>query len=146
MLRLANHVYRLKTVKEINAAAELGCHSVTLSPALLEELVNTKYDGSLDLGVPHLKPQGKDFYTQLPNVCERLQPLLITDSLRSSTGSPQQARLDVDYLANEAAELVRALENDPEGKKRLEEAIEMFVQAEQSSKDLIETVAGPSHL
>ena len=34
------------TVKEAMAAGELGCHSATFSPAILDELANLPYEGA----------------------------------------------------------------------------------------------------
>lgn len=141
-----NELHRFKTLKEINAAAELGCHSATLSPELLDELATTKYDSRLDLGSRRSKPQPEAFYSQLPPVSPRLQPLLMTDPLRKPTVHFEPVRIDIDYLANDAVGLVKALDSDPEGKRRLEDAIAMFVQAENASKKLIESLTCPSLL
>lgn len=139
-------VYSFRTLKEVNAAAELGCHSATLSPQLLEELANTKYDSSLDLGSHHAKPKSDAIYTQPPTSSTRLCPLLLTDPLKKSADRFEPVKIEVDYLANDAGELVKALESDLEGKQRLEDAIAMFVQAEEASRTLIESLIHPSVL
>ena len=142
----ADDALRFKTLKEVNAAAELGCHSVTLSPDLLKELANTRYDGSLDLGSHRAKLEPNAFYSQLPTTSTRLQPLLCMDPLKKSTDLFEPVRTEVDYLANDATELVKALDSDPEGKQRLEDAIAMFLQAENASKNLIESLINQSLL
>lgn len=142
----ADELHRFKTLKEVNAAAELGCHSVTLSPQLLEELSKTPYDRGQDLGSHHAKPQPTAFYSQLPATSTRLQPLLQTDPLKKSNDIFEPVKIEVDYLANNAAELVRALDSDPAGKRRLDDALAMFIQAEQASKTLIESLISSNHL
>jgi transaldolase len=128
--------YSFYSIREVIAAAELGCHSVTLSPTILNELSNTNYDTSLDPGVEVLKSEIVNRNaTAAP---KRLQHLLSTDPLASANFVP--ARTDVDYLSNDGAELERALLKDPVGKNRLRDAIALFVRAEAASKLLIEGV------
>ena len=123
-------------MKEVIAAAELGCHSVTLSPTRLDELSNTNYDLSMDRGVEVLKAEianQDDMATP-----KRLQHLLSTDPLVPHQFVP--ARIDIDYLTDGGAELEKVLLNDPAGSNRLRDAIAMFVRAEAASKLLIEDV------
>jgi transaldolase len=128
--------YSFYSIREVIAAAELGCHSVTLSPTILDELSNTNYDTSLDPGVEVLKSEIVNRNaTAAP---KRLQHLLSTDPLASPNFVP--ARTDVDYLSNGGAELERALLKDPPGNNRLRDAIALFVRAEAASKLLIEGV------
>lgn len=125
-----------QNIKEAIATAELGCHSATMSTKVIDDLAATPYDKSLDFGL-HVSKAG------LPDLSvrdtpERLQTLLTCDSLRE--GPFVRARTDVDYLANEGAELVAAMEKDPVGLGRLKDAIALFVWAENGSKDLIESL------
>jgi transaldolase len=93
--------YSFYSIREVIAAAELGCHSVTLSPTILDELSNTNYDPSLDPGVEVLK---SEIVNQNGTAAlKRLQHLLSMDSLASHNFVP--APIDVDYLANGGAEL-----------------------------------------
>jgi transaldolase len=81
--------------------------------------------------VPKLEDPYRDVST--PN---RLRNLLMADPLAAKNFSP--SRTDIDYLANEGAELVKALEADPAAKSRLQDAIALFLKAEVTSKALIE--------
>lgn len=107
-----------------------------MSTKVIDELAATPYDGSLDFGV-HVPKAG------LPDLSvrdtpERLQALLAIDSLRQ--GPFVRTKTDVDYLANDGAELVAAMGKDPVGLSRLKDAIALFVWAENGSKDLIESL------
>jgi transaldolase len=123
-----------RSIKEAIAAAELGCHSATLSPKLLDELAHTKYDQAMDVGKEIMKAENT--YKNAAPVPERLQHLLETDPLAVNGFSP--AQMDIDYLGNGGSGLAKALENDPVGSNRLKDAIALFVRAESASKTLIE--------
>ena len=127
-------MYRFQSIEEVIAAAELGCHSVTLSPTTLKELSSIKYNPCKDRGIEHLKTEiVNQNATAAP---ERLQHLLNTDPLASKPFVP--ARTDIDYLSDGGAELEKALLGDPVGSSRLQDAITMFIGAEAASKSLIE--------
>ncbi|KAK6380874.1 hypothetical protein LTS17_005075 [Exophiala oligosperma] len=100
---------------------------------MLKELADTPYEAEIDPGKNQPKPTEKGFYGQLQDPSPRLQPLLTSDPLAQSKDSWKPASLDVDYLANQASELIKALDNDPA------DAIAMFVKAEMESKALIES-------
>jgi transaldolase len=146
-----DHVCRFRHIREVIAASELGCHSVTVSAAMMRELADTRYSRALDRG-QHRPKSGPDcFYDSLSQPSERLRTLLASDPLTSKFGRFEQADIDVDYLANDAAALTAALEKDAAGRRRLEDAINMFVKAEAASQQLIEssvldTVRGSSVL
>lgn len=106
---------------------------------MIKELAETPYEAEIDPGKYQGKPALKDFYGQLPEPA-RLQPLLMSDPLAQSKDSWKRAFLDIDYLADGARELVNALDGDPAGKNRLDDAISMFIAAETASKSLIESV------
>lgn len=107
---------------------------------MLTELEETPYEAEIDHPRQHhSKPEIKDFYGQLESA-PRLQALLLSDPLKKSTESFKPASLDIDYLADGARELIKALDTDPAGKNRLDDAISMFITAELASKSLIESV------
>ena len=137
---------RFRHIREVIAAPELGCHSVTVSASMIQELADTRYDSRLDIGKHRTKPTDADFYASLPEPSERLQPLLASDPLRDTTTPFQPVDIAVDYLDNNAAMLVEALERDPAGQQRLEDAIALFIRAEQASKALIESITPRSAL
>ena len=100
---------------------------------MLDELASTRYEKSMDLGVEVLKSEYP--YRSTHPAPARLQSLLKTDPLK--TGAFVPARVDIDYLANGGAQLEKALSADPAGSARLNDAIAMFVRAENASKELI---------
>ncbi|KPI40124.1 Transaldolase [Cyphellophora attinorum] len=131
-------------IREVIAASELGCHSVTVSAAMMRELADTNYSRELDRGQHRSKSTPDRFYDSLPQPSERLRTLLASDPLTSRPGQFEQAEIDVDYLANNAAALSAALHRDTAGRRRLEDAINMFIKAEAASQQLIEsTVLDP---
>ncbi|PVH71905.1 aldolase [Cadophora sp. DSE1049] len=131
-----------RSIKEVIAAAELGCYSATLSPTTLDELSQAMYDRSMNLGTKVLK---SDLVNMISNqVPERLRDLLKTDPL--IPGGFRPARTDIDYLANNGAELEKAILSDAACKVRLNDAIAMFMRAETASKTLIEGVLQRSAL
>lgn len=107
---------------------------------MLQELAETPYEPDIDLGNHQIKPAPLRFYEKLQEPSLRLQQLLTSDPLARSKGSFKPASLEIDYLADEARELVKALDADPAGKNRLNDAISMFIHAEMESKSLIESV------
>lgn len=108
-----------------------------MSITVIDELAATPYDKSSDPG-QHVSKAGYvvEFGSRI--MPTRLQGLLDSDPLRE--GPFVQARTDVDYLSNGGAELVTAMEKDPVGLGRLNDAIALFVRAEQASKELIEAM------
>jgi hypothetical protein len=107
-----------------------------MSTAVIDELAATPYDKSLDFGEPVPKAEVVDRSIRTTPV--RLQALLSSDSLRE--GSFVRASIEVDYLANGGANLIAAMEKDPVGLGRLQDAISLFVRAENASKQLIESL------
>jgi hypothetical protein len=109
---------------------------------LLQELVDTKYDSSLDLGDHQSKPPASNFYPSLPAPSGRLRPLLASDPLGDAKVPFQAVDITVDYLDRNAVALEQALKRDSVAKQRLDDAIAMFVRAEEASKVLIESSIG----
>jgi transaldolase len=118
------------------AAGELGCHSATISHMVLTELANLPYDGSKQPGEGVKKPAHP--YKNAAPTPERLKKIAQTDPLIGPNWDGKLSRTDIDYLANGGSELDKANEADPETKKRLREALALFVAAEKRSQAKIE--------
>lgn len=121
------------SIEEVIATAELGCHSATISPRVIDELARTPYDASKDTsGEKTRQKSSRNITDPIP---ERLLHLLAADPL--ATGDFIAARIDIDYLADNGAELEAALGHDPVGRSRLKDALAWFERAENSSKAFI---------
>jgi transaldolase len=118
------------------AAGEMGCHSATISPQVLDELAKLKYDGSKQPGEGVPKPQ--HVYKNAGPTPARLLKLAKTDPLASSGWDAAAADTTVDYLAKGGAALDQAIAKDPIAKARLEDALTLFTGGENRSKDKVE--------
>lgn len=118
------------------AAGEMGCHSATISHLVLTQLANLPYDGSKQPGEGVPKPDHP--YKNAAPTPERLKKIAQTDPLIGPNWDGKLSRTDIDYLANGGAELDKANEEDPQTKKRLREALALFVAAEKRSQAKIE--------
>ncbi|KIW34121.1 uncharacterized protein PV07_00917 [Cladophialophora immunda] len=103
-----------RSLKEVDAAARLGCHSATVTPAIFTELCITKYTGG----------SGK---SQAAPFADQPQPLPLPLT-------------ELDLLAESGKILASALEADTVAGGRLSDAIDRFMGAEVSSKNLIESI------
>lgn len=119
------------------AAGEMGCHHATISPEVLTKLAQLPYDPSKQPGEGIPKPQGYP-YQNAPPTPARLAKLSKTDPLAPAGWDGKLASTDVDYLANNGAELQKAIEADPATKTRLFEALELFKGGEMRSQAAIE--------
>ncbi|KAI6397312.1 hypothetical protein MCOR20_009600 [Pyricularia oryzae] len=125
------------SVEEAMAAAEMGCQSATLSREILTKLAETPYDANTQPGEGRPKPShAYDAPEPLP---ARLQPLLKHDPLTEGWDGSTPST-DVDYLADGGAALQAAIEADPATQKRVRDALEFFVDAEERSRKRIEAV------
>ena len=131
------------SAEEAMAAGEMGCHSATISHTVLNELAARPYD-------PATRPGGGEgvektalqYRDDSPSVPARLRKLLTVDPLRAD-GKPQfslDEAVKIDYLADGGKALDAAIEADPEAKKRLAVALELFTGGENRSKEKIEAV------
>lgn len=131
-------------MKEVIATAELGCHSATMSPTMLETLAQTSYDSASDPG--EARHKSPDPYKDQSLIASRLRPLLEADPLKSASSPFALPSTTVDYLADNGSVLEAVLQKDPAGLNRLMDAIAMFIKAEDGSKAQIEAVMRPSSL
>ncbi|KAF7593230.1 hypothetical protein BBP40_011771 [Aspergillus hancockii] len=123
--------------KEAMAAGEMGCHSATISPQVLTELSKFPYDGSKQPGAGVPKPTHPNHQNAVPTAA-RLRKLATTDPLAAADWDGKLASTDIDYLANDGAELERAIKADPITVTRLKDALELFIGGENKSRVKIE--------
>ena len=118
------------------AAGEMGCHSATISHTVLDQLAKLPYDASKQPGAGRPKPA--HVYKDAAPLSDRLKPLMAIDPLAPAGWDGKLASTDVDYLADGGVALQKAIEADPESKKRLDEALTLFIGGENRSKDKVE--------
>lgn len=115
------------SAKEAMAAAEFGCHSATLPPAIIDELAKLQYDGTKQPGEGAPKPQPDvEFYQSAWPTPARLQKLAGVDPLTAKDWDGKLASTEIDYLGNGGAELEAAIQKDPITDSRLKEGLKMF--------------------
>lgn len=118
------------------AAGEMGCHHATISSDVLSKLAKLPYDGSKQPGEG--VPKSAHPYKNAGPTPARLAKLLTVDPLAPKTWNGKLASTDIDYLANNGAELEKAIAADPETKQRLFDALDLFQGGEMRSKAAIE--------
>ncbi|KAI1283892.1 hypothetical protein F5Y07DRAFT_385535 [Xylaria sp. FL0933] len=120
-----------RDVEEAMAAAEMGCHSATISHTLLDQLAKLKYDVSEQPveGVP--KPE--HLYGNPGPTPSRLAQLSSTDPLTANWDG-KLASTSIDYLANGGAELERAIRSDPIAISRIADALKLFIGADDNGE------------
>ena len=118
------------------AAGEMGCHHATISADVLNQLAELQYDSTKQPGEGVPKPLHP--YKNAGPTPIRLANLSKTDPLAASNWDGKLASTEIDYLANNGAELEKAIEADPVTKTRLFEALELFKGGELRSKAAIE--------
>ncbi len=114
----------------------MGCHHATISSDVLTQLSKLPYDGTEQPGEGVPKPMHP--YLKAGPTPTRLAKLSKTDPLAAANWDGKLASTDIDYLANNGAELEKAIEVDPITKTRLYEALELFKGGELRSKAAIE--------
>lgn len=122
--------------EEAMAAGEMGCHHATISPEVLKQLADLPYDATKQPGEG--LPKTAHPYKNARPIPRRLQAVSVTDPLAPTSWDGKLARTDIDYLANNGAELEKAIKADPATQKRLFDALELFKGGEMKSKAAIE--------
>ena len=122
------------------AAGEMGCHHATISAEVLTPLSKLPYDAGKQPGEGVPKPMHP--YLNAGPTPTRLAKLSKTDPLAVAEWDGKLASTDIDYLANNGAELAKAIEADPITKARLNDALELFKGGEMRSKAAIEDAMG----
>lgn len=127
------------SAKEAMATGEMGCHHATISADVIKQLAKLPYDGTTQPGEgvakPHSAASGYKNFGATPS---RLLKLSTVDPLAAADWDGKLASTDIDYLANNGAELEKAIEADPITKARLYDALELFKGGELRSKAAIE--------
>ncbi|KAJ9150894.1 Transaldolase [Pleurostoma richardsiae] len=117
---------------EVLAMAELGCQHVTISAANLVALRETP-----DSLPPVTRPKPKHPYAELATP-ERLRVLSTVDPLAGPDWNGVLATMDTDYVADGGAKLDEFLRTDPVAGRRLRDATQFFLQAEDKARQAIE--------
>lgn len=113
----------------------MGAQYATISAQVLADLCRTP-----DTEPANTNPKAmydSTYANDLPTP-DRLRKLMHVDPLASADWDRKLASTDVDYLANQGAELEKANNADPIVKQRLFEALELFQGGEMRSKAAIE--------
>ncbi|KAL6399678.1 transaldolase [Ilyonectria robusta] len=120
------------------AAAEMGCHSATISHTVLNELAKLSWDDSKQPGAYVPKPV--HVYKDAGPGPERLKKLANIDPLAAAEWDGKLASTDIDYLANSGEALQKAIMADPVTTARLADALKLFTGGEERSKAKVEEV------
>jgi transaldolase len=123
--------------EEAMAAGTMRCQAATIPHNILTKLSTLQYDGPKQSDDEFQKPSHP--YKDAAPLSTRLTPLLKTDPL-SPSGAVDTASNDTQWLANGGDELAKAILADPATKKRLDDALGAFIDAENRSKALIEEI------
>ncbi|KAK7005897.1 aldolase [Favolaschia claudopus] len=126
------------SVQEVMACGEMEMHQATIGPRLLAELSALPAVPSASTKIPGVpKVDMTKPYANARPTPTRLAHMSQTDPLNPEWGG-KIASTDIDYLANNGAELDREIEADPATKKRVFDSLEIFKVGELSSKAIIE--------
>ncbi|KAL1850071.1 hypothetical protein Plec18167_005421 [Paecilomyces lecythidis] len=117
---------------EILAMAEIGCQHITIRSHNLKELMETP--DALP-AVATTKP--KHPYAELATP-ERLKVLSTLDPLSGSNWDGNKASMETDYISDGGAKLDQYIKQDALVSKRLQDAIDLFLDAENKIKVAIE--------
>lgn len=117
------------SLNEVLAMPVLGAQQATILAPLLVEMCALQVPPTTGAYRP-----SKTYDVELP---EATQQLLAIDPLRPD-GKAQSFDIAQDYLANDAAALVAAIEEDAETSRRIKDAVEVFQKAEAQARGIIE--------
>jgi len=126
------------SVQEVMACGEMEMHHVTVGARLLAELSTLPAVPSVFTKIPGVaKVDMTRPYANAHPTPVRLAEVSQIDPLNANWDG-KVASTDIDYLADNGAELERAIEADPATKQRLYDSLEIFKVGELSSKAIIE--------
>jgi transaldolase len=131
----AHVAHSFVNAKEVVANAELGVWGMTLPPALLKEMANTPDDGPVPSDPKPYHP-----YAKKGPVPARFAEMSTKDPLAGANWDGKLASTEIDYIANNGAALDKANKEDPVVGPRLQDALDIFVQADADVKAEIEKV------
>lgn len=123
------------TAAEVLAVAEMGVQHITILEPVLKELCALQVAPN---DRSKLQPKPKRAYFDDKQLGPRMLALMDKDPLAPNPAAFKLASTDVDYLANQGAALEEAIAQDPQTARRLKDALDLFVGAEQQCKAAIE--------
>ncbi|KAJ7217683.1 hypothetical protein GGX14DRAFT_516868 [Mycena pura] len=134
MIKVASFI----SVEEVMACGEMEMHSVTISAPVLADLCGMPAVPSPSTRIPGVpKVDMRNPYADARPTPARLARVSETDPLTANWDGTLPST-DIDYLADNGAELTKAIEADPTTKQRLYDALEAFKNEELISKAIIE--------
>lgn len=122
------------TAAEVLACAEMGVQHITILSPVLKELCELQVAPN---DPSKIQPKPKRAYFDDKQLSPRMLALMKVDPLAPNPETFQLASIDVDYLANQGAALEAAISKDPETARRLKDALDLFIGAEQECKATI---------
>ncbi|KAJ7282846.1 hypothetical protein C8J57DRAFT_52967 [Mycena rebaudengoi] len=126
------------STQEVMACGEMEMHHATISARLLTDLCKLPAVPSASAKIPGVaKVDMTRPYADTRPTPTRLANVSAADPLTENWDG-KLASTAIDYLANNGAELTKAIEADPVTKQRLYDALEIFKVGELSSKAIIE--------
>jgi transaldolase len=125
------------TAAETLACAEMGVHHITILAPVLKELGEMKVAPN---DVEKIQPKPMRAYFDDKKLSPRMMALMKVDPLAPKPEDFQLASIDVDYLANQGAKLEESIAQDPQTARRLKDALDLFVGAENECKVAIEKI------
>lgn len=130
------------TAAEVLDMAKMGVHHVTILQPVLKQLSELSVQSTAqqeDMDEQALAFETGKFDEAKPfsrDLIAEMQELEKTDPL-SPTKTPLEWGVHIDYLANQGEELEKAIEADPQTKRRLDDALNLFIDAEHRARDAI---------
>lgn len=128
------------TAAEVLGMAKMGVHHVTILQPVLKQLselavpVEQELEDRAALAFElekfdEAKPYSRELIAEMQEL-EKVDPL-------SPTKVPLEWGAHIDYLADGGKELEKAIEADPQTKRRLDDALNLFIDAEHRARDAI---------
>lgn len=130
------------TAGEVLDMAKMGVHHVTILQPVLKQLSELSVQASTQQGgkdeqalafetgkFDESKPFSRELIAEMQEL-EKIDPL-------SPTKAPLEWGVHIDYLANQGEQLEKAIAADPQTKRRLDDALNLFIDAEHRARDAI---------
>ena len=112
--------------------AKLGCQHITISPANLKELMEQPF--TLDVASLPLKQDTSYANMTTPPGLKFLSNI---DPFSGPNWDGVKATMDTDYVSNNGAKLDEFINGDAFVKKRIQDAMDFFIKAEDTAKEAI---------
>lgn len=124
------------TANEVLGCVDMGVQHITILAPVLQQLC--------DLKLAPVASPSKPSSAYGKQLAPRMLALLSKDPLAPTPAEFQIASTDVDYLANNGAELEKSISQDPEMVRRLKDTLDLFIGAEIRGKEAIEKAMAES--